>query len=52
MGRKRREARKRRRLQEVDRFLDELHASLGEGQSTLMRSLEGYRSKLGAKREL
>jgi hypothetical protein len=49
IGRKRRQARQRRKLREVEGFLDELQASLGEGQSTLMRSLEGYRRKLSAR---
>jgi hypothetical protein len=44
--RQRREARRRRQLREVEGFLDELRATLGESQSTLMRSLEGYRRRL------
>jgi hypothetical protein len=43
--RRRREAR-RRQLREVEGFLDELRATVGESQSTLMRSLEGYRRRL------
>ena len=46
VGRRRREARRRRRLTEVDGFLDELRLSLGERQSTLVRALEGYRRTL------
>jgi hypothetical protein len=48
--RRRREARRRRQLREVEGFLAELRANLGEGQSTLMRSLEGYRRKLSTPR--
>jgi len=44
--RRRREARRRRQLREVEGFLDELRASVGESQSTLMRALEGYRRRL------
>jgi hypothetical protein len=44
--RRRREARRRRQLREVEGFLDELRATLGGSQSRLMRSLEGYRRKL------
>jgi hypothetical protein len=44
--RERREARRRRRLREVEGFLDELRAALGGSQSTLMRSLEGHRRRL------
>jgi hypothetical protein len=46
VGRKRREARRRRQLREVEGFLDELCVNLGEGPSTLVRALEGYRRTL------
>jgi hypothetical protein len=46
VGRRRREARQRRKLHEVEGFLDELRANLDEGQSTLVRALEGYRRTL------
>jgi len=44
--RQRREARRRRQLREIEGFLDELRATLGGSQSTLIRSLEGYRRRL------
>src|SRR3954447_17865083 len=44
--RRRREARRRRQLSEVEEFLEELRATVGASQSTLMGSLEGYRRKL------
>jgi hypothetical protein len=44
--RRRREARRRRQLSEVEGFLEELRAAVGASQSTPMRSLEGYRRKL------
>jgi hypothetical protein len=46
--RRRRAARLRRELTEVDVFLDELHSDLDDRQSTLVRALEGYRRKLRA----
>ena len=46
VGRRRREARQRRKLHEVEGFLDELRTNLDEGQSTLVRALEGYRRTL------
>ena len=44
VGRRRREARRRRKLHEVEGFLDELRTNLDEGHSTLVRALEGPRS--------
>jgi hypothetical protein len=46
IGRRRRRARQERRLHEVEGFLDELHADLGDARSTLVRALEGYRRTL------
>jgi hypothetical protein len=48
MGRRRREARRRRELCEVEGFLAELRGSLDERHSTLVRALEGYRRTLRA----
>jgi hypothetical protein len=48
VGRRRREARRRRKLHEVEGFLDELRTNLDEGHSTLVRALEGYRHTLRA----
>jgi hypothetical protein len=50
VGRKRREARRRRRLTEIEGFLDELHGDLGDRPSTLIGALEGYRRTLRAGR--
>ena len=47
-ARRRREARRRRTLREVEGFLAELRTTLDEGHSTLVRSLEGYRHTLRA----
>ncbi|HEY2868694.1 MAG TPA: hypothetical protein VGJ11_04260 [Gaiellales bacterium] len=47
-GRRRREARQKLRLREVDGFLDDLHADLGDARSTLVRAVEGYRRTLRA----
>jgi hypothetical protein len=44
--RKRRDARRTKRLREIEKFLSELHRDLGDGQSTLVRALEGYRRTL------
>ena len=48
VGRRRREARRRRKLHEVEGFLDERRTNLDEGHSTLVRALEGYRHTLRA----
>jgi hypothetical protein len=46
VGRRRREARRRRQLHEVEGLLCELRVNLGEGPSTLVGALEGYRRAL------
>ena len=46
VGRKRREARRRRRLSEIEVFLGELERDLGDRPSILVRALEGYRRRL------
>jgi hypothetical protein len=46
LGRRRRAARLRRELTEVDGFLDELHGDLEAERTTLVRALERYRSGL------
>ena len=46
VGRKRREARRKSRLREIEGFLDELHGEVGDRSSTLVRALEGYRRTL------
>jgi hypothetical protein len=46
MGRRRRAARLRRELNEVEGFLNELHTDLADDQSTLVGALERYRRKL------
>jgi hypothetical protein len=46
LGRRRREARRKRRLTEIEGFLSELHRDVGEGPSTLVHALEGYRRTL------
>ena len=48
VGRRRREARRRRKLHEVEVFLDEQRSNQDEGHSTLVRALEGYRHTLRA----
>jgi hypothetical protein len=48
VGRKRREARRRRRLSEIEIFLGELERDLGDRPSTLVGALEGYRRRLRA----
>jgi hypothetical protein len=44
--RRRRAARLRRELTEVEVFLEELHSDLDDHPSTLVRALEGRRRKL------
>jgi len=46
IGRRRRAARLRRELNEVEGFLDELHTDLADDQSTLVGALERYQRKL------
>jgi hypothetical protein len=48
IGRRRRAARLRRELSEVEGFLDELHTDLADDQSTLVGALERYRRRLRA----
>jgi hypothetical protein len=46
IGRRRRAARLRRELNEVEGFLDELHTDLADSPSTLVGALELYRRNL------
>jgi hypothetical protein len=46
IGRRRRAARLRRELNEVEGFLEELHTDLADDRSTLVGALERYQRKL------